>query len=242
MRYEVYPPIYPYYVSIRKSLTGDTLAETSVNPEDIPLYNYAWIEFNFDDISVDVGETYYIVSYTIEDEQNGVYVWGASDSNPYPYGMEYYSTDVGNTWIEKPNVDLCFKTYGLENDPPNKPSIDGETNGKVGVEYEYTFETTDPEGLQVWYYIEWGDNTNTGWIGHYPSGEEITKSHSWSEKDTYTIRCKAKDPYEAESEWGELEVTMPMNQQSSNIWFLQFLKNHPRMFPILRQLLGWYVG
>ena len=40
-----------------------------------------------------------------------------------------------------------------------------------------------------------------------------------------------------ESDWSYLEVTMPKNQQTHNTWFLQFLQNHPRMFPMLRNLL-----
>ncbi|MCK5261060.1 MAG: PQQ-binding-like beta-propeller repeat protein [Thermoplasmatales archaeon] len=166
----------------------------------------------------------------VSDEQNLTHIY------TYPGNFTVMLTvtdDSGNT-----SDDSTWAWIQESNDPPNKPIIDGETNGEVGQSYDYTFETTDPEGLQIWYYIEWGDDTNTGWIGHYPSGEEITKSHSWSEKDTYTIRCKAKDPYEAESEWGELDVTMPMNQQSQYWWFLQFLQNHPRMFPIIRQILG----
>ena len=131
-----------------------------------------------------------------------------------------------------------IKTNTSDNEPPERPMINGPTSGEVEVEYNYTFVSSDLEGDEIFYWIEWGDGNDTGWIGSYPSGEEITKSHSWSEKDTYTIRCKAKDPYEAESEWGELEVTMPMNQQSQNMWFLRFLQNHPRMFPIIRQLLG----
>ena len=98
------------------------------------------------------------------------------------------------------------------------------------IEYEYTFSTTDPEGLHIWYYIGWGDGQNTGWIGPYPSGEVITKSHWWWDRDVYTIRCKAKDPYGDESEWGELRVTMPKNQ---NMWFLRWLER----FPILQRLL-----
>jgi len=56
------------------------------------------------------------------------------------------------------------------------------------------------------------------------------------EKDTYKIRCKAKDIYGLESDWGELEVIMPRNR-AINTPFLHFLQNHPNMFPILRLLL-----
>ena len=163
------------------------------------------------------------------DEQNPTHTY------TYPDNFTVTLTVTDNS--SNTSDDTTWAWIQASNDPPDKPSIDGKINGTAGVSYPYTFETNDPEGLQVWYYIEWGDDSNTGWLGPYSSGEQITKSHTWSEKDTYTIRCKAKDPYEAESEWGELEVTMPMNQQSNSWWFLQFLQNHPRMFPRLNQII-----
>jgi hypothetical protein len=83
---------------------------------------------------------------------------------------------------------------------------------------------------------------NTHSMRPYASGEEITKSHSWSKRDTYVIRCKAKDhPYGEESNWATLEVTMPKNQQTQNMWFLRFLERFSLLerllLPILNRLL-----
>ena len=125
------------------------------------------------------------------------------------------------------------------NNPPFKPNIDGPTNGKAGTEYEYTFTTTDSEGDNVYYYIEWGDDIVDGvrWIGPYGSGEEVTINHTWSKRGNYNIKAKAKDALGAESNWGTLYVSMPKNK-AFNPLFLRFLENHPCMFPILRHLLG----
>ena len=102
-------------------------------------------------------------------------------------------------------------------EPPERPSIDGPTNGKVGVEYKYTFATIDPYESDIYYYIEWGDGDFEDWFGPYSSGEEVTLSHAWSEEETYTIQAKARNIYGVESDWGTLEVTMPLNQQSTMI-------------------------
>jgi hypothetical protein len=118
------------------------------------------------------------------------------------------------------------------------PLITGTASGKPGESYVYSIVSNDPEGLELFYYIEWGDGNNSGWKGPYDSGEEATLEHTWSERGDYKIRAKAKDTLGEESDWGYLEVSMPMNQQLHNWWFLQFLQNHPRMFPILRQVLG----
>jgi len=64
-------------------------------------------------------------------------------------------------------------------------------------------------------------------------------SHTWAEEDTYTITAKAQDEYGLESDWGTLEVEMPVNQQVDMHPLLQMiLERFPNAFPILRYLLG----
>jgi len=120
---------------------------------------------------------------------------------------------------------------------PDKPSISGEINGKAGNEYEYTFTTIDPNDDDIYLYIEWGDNETEEWVGNYMSGEEVKIKHTFSEQNTYIIRAKSKDIYDAESDWATLEVSMPKNKPI-NTPFLRFLENHPYLFPLLQQLLG----
>jgi len=132
---------------------------------------------------------------------------------------------------------------GIEEDinPPNTPTINGPVRPKEGVEYEYTFETTDPNGNDVYYFVEWGEYSNVGeWIGPYSSGEQIILTHTWK-KGIYTIKAKAKDVYDQESEWGYLEVTAPVTQpssRSSNQLLQRILQQFSNAFPILRQLLA----
>ena len=121
--------------------------------------------------------------------------------------------------------------------PPSTPDIDGPASGHYGEEYDYTFTAIDPESDDIWYYVDWGDDSNSGWLGPYNSGEAITLSHIWNEEDTYTLRCKAKDTLGGVSEWATLEVTMPINQQSTHHIFHWFLDQFPNAFPILRHLL-----
>ncbi len=123
------------------------------------------------------------------------------------------------------------------NNPPEAPLIDGPPSGKVDVEYEYTFNATDPEGDPVMYFIDWGDN-DTEWTEFSDSGEEITLKHSWIEEGEYIIKAKAKDINGAESDCGEFEVFIPRNKAISNLWYHKFLERFSNTFPILRQLLG----
>ena len=97
---------------------------------------------------------------------------------------------------------------------------------------------TDPDGDDIWYYVDWDDWEDTLWLGPYPSGQEVIVSHTWDDRGKYTIRAKARDIFEEESDWAYLEVTMPVNQQSTHPWFQWFLERFPNAFPILRHLLG----
>ena len=124
------------------------------------------------------------------------------------------------------------------NNPAYKPTIEGKSSGAVGKKYDYIFSSIDPEGNDVYYYIDWGDNTFEEWIGPYKSGEEITIAHKWSEQGSYILRAKAKDIFDAESDWALLSVSMPKNKAINTMpLFLRFLQIHPYMFPILRHLL-----
>ncbi len=108
------------------------------------------------------------------------------------------------------------------NEPPNKPTITGITPGKIRKNYEYNFTSIDFEGNDVWYLVDWGDGTHQEWMGPYHSDEKLTIGHSWDKMGTYTIKAKAKDVFNDESEWGTLEVTMPKNKIASMYLFFEF--------------------
>jgi hypothetical protein len=129
-------------------------------------------------------------------------------------------------------TDSTYKTitvYTPPNSPPSEPRISGPASGKPGKSYDYTFVAVDPEGNNISYEINWGDGTVDNWYGPVESNVIITRSHTWSEKGTYTIQVRAKDVYGAIGGWGSLSVTMPLDlskksQQSLEINLYQ-LKN-----------------
>jgi outer membrane protein assembly factor BamB len=100
----------------------------------------------------------------------------------------------------------------VDNQPPIRPYINGTSSGKIGHIYNYNISSTDPENQDIYYYIDWDDGTNNGWIGPYPSDENITVNHTWNNIGTYNIKIKARDIHGHESDWTTLEVTMPKNK------------------------------
>lgn len=128
------------------------------------------------------------------------------------------------------------------NNPPSKPTIDGPASGKILTKYDYKITSTDDVNDSLYYLVDWGDGSEISFIGPYPPGDEVTASHTWLKKGTYTVRAKAMDQYYSESDWATLQVTMPkarmVNQPFPLINWL--FERFPHMFPILRHLIGLY--
>ena len=148
----------------------------------------------------------------------------------YPYHCTFHASMHGVVIVS-----------GGQNLPPNKPTIDGPTSGKVNTILNYTAVTTDPNGDMISYYFDWGDGTNTGWLPFIASGIIEHQSHTWSAKGTYIISAKARDPSLAESPVATLSVSLPADLSYSfshrpliDLWFLEKIAH---MFPLLKELI-----
>jgi len=220
-------------LSLRSSLTGSDLTSVSVSGNQVAGYG-KWIEFDFNDITVNPNQMYYIVCRTSGGSMVNYYCCLFQINNPYSGGEVWGSLNSGSTWeiIEYPGYpdpDGCFIQYGLD-ESPNIPEIDGPTEGKEGEEYTFFISATDPESHDIYYSVSWGDDTNTGWLGPYSSGEEISLSHSWSSKGKYIILAQAKDVYNVVSEWGEFELEIPRFRANLNYLFLKMIEQFNIIF------------
>jgi len=129
-----------------------------------------------------------------------------------------------------------------ENHPPKTPKLIGPRIGKNGTTYHYTISATDPDGDDVYYYLNWGDEYwfggAVGWIGPFKSGMKITLEKTWEEMGNYTIRVKAKDQYDTKSNWATLSVSMPFLYDIPMQWFWHRLfERFPNLFPIIKHLI-----
>jgi len=121
------------------------------------------------------------------------------------------------------------------NNPPAKPTIEGTSSGTTGSSYEYKFCSNDPDGDQIYYCIDWGDESAEICLGPFNSGTCISEWHTWLVDGTYPVKVKARDVNQAESDWATLSVTMP---KAKPIFFPMFLENLFLKFPILRILFN----
>jgi len=127
--------------------------------------------------------------------------------------------------------------------PPTTPSVTGPSTGKPKIPYNCTIVAVDPDSDHLSYFIDWGDNTSEEWPGVYDSNVTITVGHNFAYKGTYYIKVKAKDVYGAESDWGSLQVKMPIGNGYDHHPILDFLErffeHHPHAFPVFRLILGF---
>jgi hypothetical protein len=110
-----------------------------------------------------------------------------------------------------------------KNQSPNPPTIDGLTIGKMKVVYNFTVVTTDPDGDNVHYFIDWGDGNYTDWLGPYSSGQTVNVSHSWNIFGKFEMKIKAKDSNNQESIWSAPFNIYISRNYSSVILFGVFL-------------------
>lgn len=206
-----------------------------------------------------VGITYNFTFLATDPDEDDIYYYvdwadGTNSGWVGPYATGIQAT-ISHKWVSASTFDFKAKAkdeHGYEgtwsdpftftvteNQPPNVPEINGSSHGKPKVEYTYILKTTDPNNDNVYYYVEWGDGSNSGWIGPYASGEEVSINHTFSKKGTYTISVRAKDIYNLISNWASLEVTIPRSRVSENILTRILFERFSKIFHILEFLLNF---
>jgi hypothetical protein len=151
------------------------------------------------------------------------------DPNDYPYGHG----PQGDA-IRIFNYVRCVRGELSDNQPPSKPDIpDGPSSGKPGIEHTYSTSTSDPDGDPVYYWFDWDDGTNSGWLGPFNSGQVISDSHTWNRPGSYEVKVKAKDDSGAQSEWSDpLVVSMPKTNYALFSFLFQFFQNIRELFQL----------
>jgi hypothetical protein len=106
------------------------------------------------------------------------------------------------------------------NNAPNKPAPPtGPTNGVSNVLYNYSGNTTDPNGDAISYQFDWGDGTFSNWLGPYPSGTTVESPHAWTYGGTYNLKLRAKDATD-EGPWSNpltVHITGGPNIEINNV-------------------------
>jgi hypothetical protein len=59
----------------------------------------------------------------------------------------------------------------------------------------YTFKTvaSDPDGDSMVVRFDWGDSSDSHWMGWFASGDTVAATHAWSDTGNYEVRVSAQD-------------------------------------------------
>jgi hypothetical protein len=158
----------------------------------------------------------------------------------YDTVFEIHLPDIfedGNQVIDLPSLFADNSTH-----PPNKPIItNGPGSGRINTQYECSSIGSDDDNDGLFYYFDYGDGSNSGWIGHYNSGEECTVTHSWAQQGNYEIKVKTKDIFGFESDWSEpLQISMPRYKISSLFKFNDTYTDFPSVVTFILMLLAGF--
>jgi hypothetical protein len=137
---------------------------------------------------------------------DGLYFWTAESINNTLgkiYQFNYYG-EIVNQWIEPAFLGWSACVISVPNESPYIPDIpEGAIYGSVGIKYNYTTSVIEPEEQQFYLMWDWDDGSISDWMGPYNSSTIIQSNHSWTERGYYEIKVKAKDIYDAETDWSE---------------------------------------
>jgi hypothetical protein len=217
-----------FNVSIRKNLDSENLVSISLNQNEIA-EDLSWKNFDLSDLSVTPGQTYHIVCSAEKTGEYNMYYWYYGINNSYKNGCGWR---FDKTWkiltvSGFPEIDLGFKTYGLNTSIPTTPILTGPSKGRIGESYQYSLKSYDADGDDIYYRVDWGEELNTYIFGPFPSGELVIINHSWSKTGSFAIYASAIDTNGAESGYGKLMV----NMQKNNIFqingpIINYIKNY----------------
>ena len=171
-------------------------------------YYHAFLDFAFNQaLNIPAGETY--TDSTVWDGAAAGYPGITSENIQVILAVfddtqhQGYSDPPSGAPFWAYYVDETIAATPQSNSAPNKPAPPtGPTSGIINVEYTYSGSTTDPNGDNIYYLFDWGDGTDSGWLGPYPSGDTVEANHVWVFGGTYDVKLKAKDET-VDSPWSD---------------------------------------
>ena len=157
-----------------------------------------------------------------------ILTWDPAKINASEYTTVSLSTNTGivlknmridtSYWFSCPALlPQNFKIICTRNNTPprtaNTPT--GETTGYHGTTYNYSTLSTDPDGDNLYYQFNWGNNVLSNWLGPYESGELISTSYAWPIPGSYLVKTHVKDIYGDQSNWSSTLLVQMLNRAPS---------------------------
>ena len=86
--------------------------------------------------------------------------------------------------------------------PPMVPQLTGPQIAQRGDSVRITAHSFDPDLDSLFYFFDWGDGTQSAWVGPLPSGTDCDLAHMYGDTGMYGVRAKSKDAVH-EADWSD---------------------------------------
>jgi hypothetical protein len=115
------------------------------------------------------------------------------------------------------------------NTPPHKPLLTIIGKDNTTLSFMITFNDADQDACTI--IINWGDSSTTTTPG-FPSGTNLTVTHTWSTPGLYTIQATARDSHNVTSEMTKLLVLIGNTTQATTNNPTLVSQNPPILFTV----------
>lgn len=145
--------------------------------------------------------------------------WGPFWGNQGFFNLEYGSlnSDCGYYIL----VDYDQDSFNWP--PLGNPVLVAPEHMEEGQEYLCSFSSIDPEQNQknytgkIYYNFSWDDETYSGWLGPYESGEKCMAPHIWNTTGEYRVKVKVKDDPNGDGDLSDGKETLWLPSEPSRI-------------------------
>ena len=164
-------------------------------------------------------------------------MWDVNNDNIIDVTVTLDSLPYGS--ISNPYTGFTFEQV-FPNHLPGKPTIpNGPPEGSPGIEYTYSFISNDPDGDSLYYYVDWGDDSDSEWFGPIAAADEASASHIWEEKGTYKVKVMAMDTSFGESVWSDtLSVSIPRTKSAFYLHISDLFSHFTKFFDFINSLFA----
>jgi hypothetical protein len=115
--------------------------------------------------------------------------------------------EIAVTWLGSSSiqVDVSITNNNYINTMPLTPATPaGPAVGATTKPYAFVTSATDADNDPLYYLYDWGDGTQSLWMGPYASGAECSASHFWAVDSSFNVKAKVKDTLGAETGWSQI--------------------------------------
>jgi serine-type D-Ala-D-Ala carboxypeptidase/endopeptidase len=155
------------------------------------------------------------------------------------FSVYYMNQETISTYFDVKRI--LYQILSDNNQAPVPPTIVGPATGRVNKNQEFTISMVDPDGDDLFYCVDWGDQTPIEWIGPYQNNTTLQITHRWKNTSQYIVKAKVKDSSGIESDWASIIMNISKTKMYDNQFFQRIINTYQYIshFMVNTYLMGF---